>query len=135
MAKIYEISTFWRGSFQRSGNNLFEHKKVFQIIGTVLRAEHSIKFFTSIFQDFCLNLKSIITIIKELMNGFWNDFTRTAHDACFYLYGYKNKTNIKVAVSNVNIKIHQLFSKQRILDVCVTIAQWKISGNLTRICF
>ena len=133
--KLSFISTFWQGSFQRSENNLFKYKKVFQIIGTVLRAEQSIKFFTSIFQDFCLNFESIITIIKELMNGFWNDFTRTPHDACFYLYGYKNKTNMKVAVSNVNIKIHQLFSKQRILEVCVTIAQWKISGNLTRICF
>ena len=68
--KLIFISTFWRGSFQRSGNNLLEHKKVFQIIGIVLRAEQSIKFFTFIFQDFCLNFKSIITIIKELMNGF-----------------------------------------------------------------
>ena len=47
----------------------------------------------------------------------------------------KNKVNMKVAASNINIKIHQLFSKQRILGVCVTIVQWKILGNLTRTCF
>ena len=33
----------------------------------------------------------------------------------------------KVAASNVNIEIHQLFSKQRILGVRVTIAQQKTS--------
>ena len=48
---------------------------------------------------------------------------------------YKNKANMKVAVSNINIKIHQLFSDQRILGVRVTIAQRKISVDLTRICF
>ena len=30
---------------------------------------------------------------------------------------YKNKANMKVAASNINIKIHQLFSKQWILGV------------------
>ena len=30
---------------------------------------------------------------------------------------YMNKTSMKVAASNVNIKIHQLFSKQQILGV------------------
>ena len=48
---------------------------------------------------------------------------------------YKNKTNMKVVVSYTNIKIHQLFSKQRIHGVCLTIVQRKISGDLTRICF
>ena len=46
----------------------------------------------------------------------------------FYIpIDYKKKANMKVAASNINIKIHQLFSKQRILDVCETILQRKIS--------
>ena len=45
---------------------------------------------------------------------------------------YENEPNMKVEASNVNIKINQLFFKQRILGVCVTIAQWKTSGGLTR---
>ena len=57
------------------------------------------------------------------MNDFWNDFSRTPHE---------NEPNTKVAASNVNIKIHQLFFKQRILGVRVTIAQRKTSGDLTR---
>ena len=48
---------------------------------------------------------------------------------------YKNKTNVKEAATNTNIKIHQLFSKQRILGVHVTTAQRKISVDLTRACF
>ena len=32
---------------------------------------------------------------------------------------YKNKTNMTEAASNINIKIHQLFSKQRILGDCL----------------
>ena len=48
----------------------------------------------------------------------------------FYItIDYENKPNMKVAASNVNIKIHQLFSKQRILGVRVTIAQRKTSGG------
>ena len=43
---------------------------------------------------------------------------------------YENKPNMKVAASNVNIKIHQLLFKQRVLNVCVTIAQRKTSGVL-----
>ena len=46
----------------------------------------------------------------------------------------KNKPNMKIAESNMNIKMHQLFSKQRILSVRVIIAQWKTSGHLTRTC-
>ena len=46
----------------------------------------------------------------------------------------KNKINMKVAASNISIKIHQLFSKQRILGVRVTIARWKISRDLKRTC-
>ena len=45
---------------------------------------------------------------------------------------YENEPNMKVAVSNVNIKIHQLFSKQRIIGVRVTIAQGKTSGGWTK---
>ena len=44
---------------------------------------------------------------------------------------YENEPNMKVAASNVNIKIHQLFSKQQILGVRVTIAQRKTLGDLT----
>ena len=42
--------------------------------------------------------------------------------------------NMKIAANNINIKIHQLFSKQRILGVSVTIELWKISVDLTRTC-
>ena len=62
-------------------------------------------------------------------------FTMAASASMFYIaIDYKNKTNMKVAVSNISIKIHQLFSKQRILGVRLTIAQRKISGDLTRTC-
>ena len=59
-----------------------------------------------------------------------------AASACmFYIViDYKNKTNLKLATTNKNIKIHQLFSKQRILGVRVNIAQRKISGDSTRTC-
>ena len=51
----------------------------------------------------------------------------------FYIaIDYENEPNMKVAASNVNIKIHQLFFKQRIFGVRVTIAQRKTSGDLTR---
>ena len=45
---------------------------------------------------------------------------------CYVAIDYKNKTYMKVAASNINIKIHQLFSKQWILGVHVTIIQRKI---------
>ena len=36
----------------------------------------------------------------------------------FYIaIDYWNKTAIKVSTSNINIKMHELFSKQRIIDV------------------
>ena len=61
--------------------------------------------------------------------------TMAASAGIFYIaIDYENEPNMKVAASNVNIKIHQLFSKQGILGVCVTIAQRKTSGNLTRTC-
>ena len=60
----------------------------------------------------------------------------TASANTFYIaIEYKNKTNMKLAASNLNINIHQLFTKQRIIGVRVTIAQWKISGDLKRTCF
>ena len=43
-----------------------------------------------------------------------------------------NEPNLKVAASNVNLKIPQLFSRQRILGVRVTIAQRKTSEDLAR---
>ena len=61
--------------------------------------------------------------------------TMAASASMFYIaIDYKNKTNMKVAASDINIKIDQLFSKQRILGVCVTIARRKILGDLTRTC-
>ena len=57
----------------------------------------------------------------------------TASASMFYIaIDYENEPNMKVAASNINIKIHQLFFKQRILGVRVTIAQRKTSGALTR---
>ena len=52
----------------------------------------------------------------------------------YFAIDYENELNMKVAASNINIKIHQLFSKQPILGICVTIAQRKTSGDLTRTC-
>ena len=40
----------------------------------------------------------------------------------------------KCAASNRNIKIHKLFSRQRILGVRVTIVKRKTSGGLKRTC-
>ena len=61
--------------------------------------------------------------------------TMAASASMFFIAtGYKNEANIKVAASNVNIKIHQLFSKQRILGVCMTIAHRRTSGELARTC-
>ena len=47
---------------------------------------------------------------------------------------YKNKTGMRVAASNININIHPLFSKQRILGVCGSILQRKLLVELTRTC-
>ena len=46
----------------------------------------------------------------------------------------KNKTNMKVGAININIKIHQLFSKQQIFGICVIFIQWEILGDLTQTC-
>ena len=59
--------------------------------------------------------------------------TMAASAGMFYItIDYENEPNMKVVANNVNIKIHQLSSKQRILGVHVTIAQRKTSGSLTR---
>ena len=55
--------------------------------------------------------------MKKFMNDFWNDFSRTPHNgyfcSMFYIaIDYENKTNMELAATSVNIKIHQLFSKQ-----------------------
>ena len=64
------------------------------------------------------------------------EHTMVASAVMFYIaIGYKNKANMKVAASNINIKIRQLFSEQRILDACMTIVQRKISVDLTRTYF
>ena len=61
--------------------------------------------------------------------------TMAASASMFYIaIDYKNKPNVKVAASNININIHRLFSKQRILGVRMTTAQRKTSGDLTRTC-
>ena len=62
--------------------------------------------------------------------------TMAASADMFYIaINYKNKTNMKVAASNTNIKTHRLFSKQWILGVRVTIVQRKMSVDLTQTCF
>ena len=64
------------------------------------------------------------------------DLTMAASAMSFYIANdNKNKTKGKLAASNINIKIHQLFSKQCILVVHVTTVQRKIFGDLTRTCF
>ena len=47
---------------------------------------------------------------------------------------YKNEPNMKVAASNLKIKINLFFSKQRIPGIHVSIGHWKTLGDLTRTC-
>ena len=86
LSKMYQI-TFYHQPLaryvKRSRNNFFEREKVFQIIHIVLPTEHGIKSSTFIFRTCYLDFKSTFTILKELMNGFWNDFKRTSRDDCF----------------------------------------------------
>ena len=57
--------------------------------------------------------------------------TKAASANMFYFaIVYESEPNIKVAASNVNFKMHQLFLKKRILGVRVTIAQRKTFGRL-----
>ena len=41
----------------------------------------------------------------------------------YFAIDYENKPNVKVAASNVNIKINQQFFKQLVVGVCVTTTQ------------
>ena len=60
----------------------------------------------------------------------------TASANMFYVtIDYKNKSYMEVAARNINIKMHQLLSKQQILTVHEATIQWKISGDLTQTCF
>ena len=54
----------------------------------------------------------------------------TSANMFYFAIDYENGTNMKVAASNVNIKIHQVFLKKRIPGVRETIAQRKILGGL-----
>ena len=74
------------------------------------------------------------TLRKHLTMALSKHFTVAASAIVFYIaIDYRNKTNMRVAASNVNIKIYQLFSIRRVIGVCVTIAQRKIL-DLTRTC-
>ena len=42
---------------------------------------------------------------------------------------------MEIAGRDINIKIHHVFSKQRILGVSVSIVKRKSLGDLTRTCF
>ena len=137
LAKMYEIAFYHQPLaryVQRSVSNLFECEKVFQLVHIAPPTEQSIKSSTFIFQTFCLNFKSFFTILKELMNDFWTAL-RVFKSMFYVVIGFTNKANKKVAASNINIKIHKMFSEQRILGVCMTNVQRKISVDLTRTCF
>ena len=63
------------------------------------------------------------------------EHTMVASAVMFYIaIGYKNKANMKVAASNINIKIRQIFPEQRNFGVWMTIIQRRISVDLTRTC-
>ena len=54
----------------------------------------------------------------------------TSANMFYFAIDYENEPNMKVAASNANIKINQLFFKKRILGARVTIAQWKTLRGL-----
>ena len=55
-----------------------------------------------------------------------------ASTSMFYIaFNYENELSMKVAASNVNVKIHKLFSKRQIVGALETIVQRKTSGGLT----
>ena len=109
---------------------MFEHEKVFKIIGFVLATEQSIKSYTLIFQDVCLNFKSAFTIFKEFVTFGATSGVHLIMAVSAYIY--KNKTYMKVSASNINVKIHHQFFNQWILGVSVTIEQQIFSGELTK---
>ena len=64
------------------------------------------------------------------------EHTMAASANIFYIaIGYKNEANMKVTAINISVKIRHMFSEQRILGVCMTTVQRKISVDLTRTCF
>ena len=109
------ISSFYREYVRRSGNNLFEHEKVFQTIGIVLTTEQSIKSFTFISQAFCFNFKSTFTIFYKFMTfgTILGEYLMMAASAnvLYIVIDYKKIPYMKVAAGNINIRMHQLFSK------------------------
>ena len=126
LAKMYEINFHHQLLVRVSCRNiLLALEKVLQIIRIVLETERSIKSITFIFLGFCLNFKSTFGMTLR-------EHLKMATSAIIFYIAIddKNKTNMKVAVINISIKIHQLFSKQRIIGVRVIIVQWKISGGL-----
>ena len=55
-----------------------------------------------------------------------------ASTSMFYIaFNYENELSMKVAASNVNVKIHKVFSKRQIVGALETIVQRKTSGGLT----
>ena len=95
-----------------------EHVKVFKIIGFVLPTEPSIKSCALIFQDVCLNFKSTFTIFKEFITFRATLEVHLIMTASAYIHN--DETYMKVAASNIKIKIHYQFSKKQILGVSVT---------------
>ena len=123
---------------QQRGNNLFEHEKVFQIIGIVLQTEQSIKSVAFIFLGFCLNLKSTFTIFKEFMTfreTLGKHIMMAVSAKMFYIAMTIRINLMKVAATNINIKIQQLFSKRQILghwilDNCTVKSISRLETNL-----
>ena len=62
-----------------------------------------------------------VTLGKHLMIAVSANMSYVAID-------YKNKTYMEVVATNINIKIHHLFTKQQIFGVRMTTVQRKISG-------
>ena len=56
------ISSFQRGYVRRSGSNMCEQEKLFQISGVILAAEPSIKSFTFIFLDLPYILNQLLRL-------------------------------------------------------------------------
>ena len=82
------ISSFQRGYIRRSGSNLFEQEKVFQISGVILATEQSIKSFTFIFLGFWLYFKpafNIKILCMTFMMTLAEHLTMTASASLFYI--------------------------------------------------
>ena len=79
----------------------------------------------------CCFLKSTFTIKKLAFGMTLGQQFRMAASAIIFNIAieFKNKSNMRVRASNINIKIRQLFSKQWIIGVCVIITQSQNSGT------